>query len=87
MNRANLAYDKEMDPASKDKILRKQDKAVDRMRKISNTFAVNLKTSEKNATNAKSAEERKYRAKKKTLDGIDTIGDLDTAIDATYGLF
>ena len=87
MNRANLAYDKEMDPTSKDKILRKQDKAVDRMRKISNMFAVNLKTSEKNATNAKSSEERKYRAKKKTLDSIDTIGDLDTAIDATHGLF
>ena len=87
MSRSTVVYRQDIPESKKKDILRKQDKAVQNMRKISNFFAIDIKKAEKSAENTKTSEKKKYKAKPKTLDNMETVGDMDAAFDSNEPLF
>ena len=60
MNTGTLVY-KDMDESRKKDIIKKQTKIADKFRKISNTFAIDSKSSEKEAKKTIESEKKKYK--------------------------
>lgn len=87
MNQSTILYRNDIPDEKKDEIIKKQNKAIDVMRKVSNAFAIDMKTSERNATRAEDNDKRKYTVKPKTLNNVDTVGDLEDAFDSSSPLF
>ena len=72
MNKSTIVYRRDIPDAEKDKIIKKQSKIADNMRKVSNIFSIKMKGAERDSQKAIYNDDRKYQARSKTFkDPID----------------
>lgn len=83
MNTSTIIYRQDISDDKKKKIIEKQNKIAERMRKVSNTFAINIKKGEKETKKAIDNDAKKYIARKKDLSVPKTAGDMDAAMAAS----